>query len=60
MILAELIELVTIALYYAATRVVKGIFNQLGRAISNVGQAVGGDAGGAVVILGSLVVLSGV
>ncbi|MBR4257117.1 MAG: hypothetical protein IKQ18_08110 [Clostridia bacterium] len=38
----------TVALYYAATRVVKGIFNQLGRAISNVGQAVGGDAGGAV------------
>lgn len=38
----------TIALYFAATRAIKGIFNQLGKAISNVGQAVGGDAGGAV------------
>ena len=38
----------TVALYYAATRVIKGIFNQIGQGISKVGQAVGGNAGGAV------------
>ncbi|MBQ1502407.1 MAG: hypothetical protein IIZ35_00230, partial [Clostridia bacterium] len=38
----------TVALYFAATRVIKGIFNQIGQGISKVGQAVGGNAGGAV------------
>lgn len=38
----------TVAAYYAATRVIKGIFNQLGNAITSVGRAVGGDNGGAV------------
>ena len=36
------------AAYYAVTGVIKGIFNELGRAITAVGQAVGGDNGGAV------------
>lgn len=38
----------TVAAYYAVTGVIKGIFNELGRAITAVGQAVGGDNGGAV------------
>lgn len=38
----------TVAAYYAATSAIKGIFNQLGNAITSVGQAVGGDNGGAV------------
>ena len=38
----------TVAAYYAATSAIKGIFNQLGRAITSIGQAVGGDNGGAV------------
>ena len=38
----------TVALYFAATRIIKGIFNQIGQGISKVGQAVGGNAGGAV------------
>lgn len=38
----------TVAAYYAATSIIKGIFNQLGNAITSVGQAVGGDNGGAV------------
>lgn len=38
----------TVAAYYAATSVIKGIFNQLGRAITSLGQAVGGDNGGAI------------
>ena len=38
----------TVALYFAATKVIKGIFNQIGQGISKVGQAIGGDAGGAV------------
>lgn len=39
---------VTVAVYYAATSAIKGIFNQLGNAITSVGQAVGGDAGSSV------------
>ena len=39
---------VTVAAYYAATSVIKGIFNQVGNAITSVGQAVGGDNGGAI------------
>lgn len=38
----------TVAAYYAATNAIKGIFSQLGNAISSVGRSVGGDAGGAV------------
>ena len=38
----------TVAVYYAATGVIKGIFNQIGNAITSVGKAVGGDTGGAV------------
>lgn len=38
----------TVAAYYAATSVIKGIFNQLGRAITSLGQAVGGNNGGAI------------
>lgn len=39
---------VTVAAYYAVTNVIKGIFNQIGNAITSVGQAIGGDGGGAV------------
>ncbi len=35
----------TVALFFAATGIIKGIFNQLGRALTNVGKAVGGDTG---------------
>ena len=35
----------TVGIFFAATSVVKGIFNELGRAISGVGKAVGGDTG---------------
>ncbi|MBQ3270241.1 MAG: hypothetical protein IJH09_10005 [Clostridia bacterium] len=35
----------TVALFFAATGIIKGIFNQLGRAITHLGKAVGGDTG---------------
>ena len=38
----------TVAAYYAVTNVIKGIFSQLGHAVTSVGEAVGGDSGGAV------------
>ena len=38
----------TVAAYYAVTNVIKGIFNELGKAISAVGRAVGGDTGDTV------------
>ena len=38
----------TVAAYFAVTRVIKGIFNQIGRGITRLGQSIGGDAGGAV------------
>ena len=38
----------TVAAFYAVTSVIKGIFNELGRAITAVGQAIGGDNGGAI------------
>lgn len=38
----------TVAAYYAATGAIKGIFSQLGNAITGLGRSVGGDAGGAV------------
>jgi len=36
----------TVAAFFAVTRVIKGIFNQLGRGISAAGRAIGGDTGG--------------
>ena len=38
----------TVAVYFAATKVIKGIFNQLGRGITAAGQAIGGDTGGTI------------
>lgn len=38
----------TVAAYYAVTNVIKGIFNELGRAITAVGQAIGGNNGGTI------------
>ena len=38
----------TVAAYYATTSVIKGIFSQLGNAITSAGQAIGGNKGGAV------------
>ena len=38
----------TVAAYYAVTSAIKGIFNQLGRAITSAGQAIGGDTGGSI------------
>ena len=35
----------TVALFFAATGVIKGIFTQLGNAITNIGKKVGGDTG---------------
>ena len=35
----------TVALFFTATGVIKGIFQQLGRAITNIGRKVGGDTG---------------
>ena len=35
----------TVALYYAATNAIKGIFRQLGKGITALGEAVGGDSG---------------
>ena len=39
---------VTVAAYFAGTRVIKGIFNQLGNAITAVGNSIGGDTGSAI------------
>ena len=38
----------TVAAYFAITGVIKGIFNQIGRGITALGNAVGGDDGGTV------------
>ena len=38
----------TVAAYFAVTRAIKGIFNQLSRGIVSVGQAVGGENGGKI------------
>ncbi len=46
----------TIALYYAATGIIKGIFHELGKVITKVGEAVGGDAGGTVGSVISIVI----
>lgn len=38
----------TVAAYYAVTRAITGIFNQLGRAITSLGEAIGGRNGGTI------------
>ena len=38
----------TVAAYFALTNVIRGIFDQIGRGITAVGQAIGGDTGNAV------------
>lgn len=35
----------TVAAFFAVTRIISGIFNQLGNAISNIGEKLGGDNG---------------
>ena len=45
----------TVAAYYAATKVIKGIFNQVGNAITKLGSAIGGDTGetiGSIISIG--------
>lgn len=39
---------VTVAAYFAGTRIIKGIFNQLGNAITSVSGNIGGDTGSAI------------
>ena len=38
----------TVAAFFAVTGVIKGIFNQLSRGLTSVGNAIGGDTGGTV------------
>ncbi len=38
----------TVAAYFAVTNAIKGIFNQIGRGITKVGESIGGDTGSAV------------
>lgn len=38
----------TVAAYYAVTNVIKGIFNEIGKAITAVGSAIGGDTGSTI------------
>ncbi|MBR0119909.1 MAG: hypothetical protein IJM01_07280 [Eubacterium sp.] len=38
----------TVALYYAATSIIKGIFGEIGHAITKIGEAIGGDSGSAI------------
>ncbi len=38
----------TVAIYYAATSVIKGLFRELGNAITKIGESVGGESGNAV------------
>lgn len=38
----------TVAAYFAITGAIKGIFNQIGRGITKVGESIGGDTGGAI------------
>ena len=39
---------VTVAAYFAVTNVIKGIFNQIGRGITKVGESIGGNVGGTI------------
>ncbi|HAG70167.1 MAG TPA: hypothetical protein DCL38_09390 [Lachnospiraceae bacterium] len=47
---------VTVALFYAATRAIRAVFNELGRMLSRVGRAVGGKNGESVADVISAVV----
>lgn len=38
----------TVAAYFAITNVIKGIFNEIGKGLTKLGQSIGGDTGGAV------------
>ena len=38
----------TVAAYFAVTNVIKGIFRQIGRGITRLGNAIGGDTGSAI------------
>ena len=38
----------TVAIFYAATRIIKGIFSELGRGITRVGEMIGGNKGESV------------
>lgn len=38
----------TVAAYFALTGVIKGVFNQIGKGITKVGEGIGGDVGGAI------------
>lgn len=38
----------TVAAFFAITSVIRGIFSQIGRGITKVGESIGGDTGGAV------------
>ncbi len=38
----------TVAAFYAITGVIRGIFNQIGRGVTKLGESIGGDTGGAV------------
>ncbi len=38
----------TVAAFFAVTSVIKGIFNQIGKLITNIGSAVGGDTGNTI------------
>ena len=35
----------TVAVFFAATGLIKGIFNEIGRAVTNLGESIGGDTG---------------
>ena len=39
---------VTVAAFFAVTGVIKAIFNEIGRAITRLGESIGGDTGSAV------------
>lgn len=38
----------TVAAFFAITNAIKGIFNQIGRGVTKLGESIGGDTGGAV------------
>jgi hypothetical protein len=38
----------TVAVFFAITGVIRGIFNQIGRGITKLGESIGGDTGGAI------------
>jgi len=38
----------TVAAFFAITGVIRGIFNQIGRGVTKLGESIGGDTGGAI------------